>query len=119
MPVRTGFISRALMFEDVRRYVRDNLQEDRLSPQNVIEALGLPRSTIYRLFEHEGGLGAYIQQLRLRVAADDLVRTPRVPIKDIGYSVGFKSAAHFTRAFRCAYDITPREMRRNSFIYPV
>ena len=112
-------VSRAIMFENVRRYVRDNLQEDGLSPRHVIEALGLPRSTIYRLFEHEGGLGAYIQQLRLRVAADDLVRTPTVPIKDIGYSVGFKSAEHFTRAFRYAYDITPREMRRNNFIYPV
>ncbi|TKC91688.1 helix-turn-helix domain-containing protein [Trinickia terrae] len=110
-------VGRALMFDHVRRYVRANLQEYELSPQSVIESLGLPRSTIYRMFEHEGGLGAYIQHLRLRTAADDLVRIPIVPIKDIGYSVGFKSAAHFTRAFQHAYEITPKEMRLNHYRY--
>ena len=110
-------VSRALMFEFVRSYVRANLPDDGLSPQSVIDSLRLPRSTIYRLFEHEGGLGAYIQHLRLRVAADELIRTPWIPIKDIGYSLGFKSAAHFTRAFQSVYEITPRELRRNGFIY--
>lgn len=110
-------VNRALMFEFVRSYVRANLQEDGLSPQRVIDTLRFPRSTIYRLFEHEGGLGAYIQHLRLRVAANELIRTPRTPIKDIGYSLGFKSAEHFTRAFQSAYEITPRELRRKGFIY--
>jgi len=109
-------VHRALMFECVRGYVRTNLHESELSPQSVIESLGLPRSTIYRLFEHEGGLGAYIQHLRLRAAADELVRIPNVLIKDIGYSVGFKSASHFTHAFQDAYGITPQEMRLNDFV---
>ncbi|QCP52100.1 helix-turn-helix domain-containing protein [Trinickia violacea] len=110
-------VSRALMFDHVRRYVRANLQECELSPESVIESLGLPRSTIYRLFEHEGGLGAYIRHLRLRTAADDLIRIPTIAIKDIGYSVGFKSAAHFTRAFQGAYEITPKELRLNNYRY--
>ncbi|MGV2293434.1 helix-turn-helix domain-containing protein [Trinickia sp. YCB016] len=110
-------VGRALMFDHVRRYVRANLQECELSPESVIESLGLPRSTIYRLFEHEGGLGAYIRDLRLRTAANDLVRNPITPIKDIGYSLGFKSAAHFTRAFQGAYEITPKEMRLNHYRY--
>lgn len=109
-------VSRALMFESVRSYVRANLQECELSPQSIIESLGLPRSTIYRMFEHEGGLGAYIQHLRLRAAADDLVRIPRGLIKDIGYSVGFKTASHFTHAFQNAYGMTPQEMRLNEFV---
>ncbi|CAE6763966.1 AraC family transcriptional regulator [Paraburkholderia haematera] len=111
-------VGRALMFEYTRRYVRANLQECELSPESVVESLGLPRSTIYRLFEHEGGLGAYIRHLRLRAAADELVRFPSVPIKDVGYSVGFKSASDFTRAFRRAYEMTPQEMRLNDFRYP-
>jgi AraC-like DNA-binding protein len=110
-------VGRALMYDNVRSYVRANLQDDGLSAQSVIESLGLPRSSIYRLFEHEGGLGAYIQYLRLRIAADDLVRIPKAPIKDIGYSLGFKSASHFTRAFQGAYEMTPREMRLNGFVY--
>jgi AraC-like DNA-binding protein len=110
-------VSRALMYERARRHVRANLHEYALSPENVIDSLSLPRSTIYRLFEHEGGLGAYIRALRLRAAADDLVRFPTVPIKDIGYSVGFKSASDFTRAFRRTYEMTPQEMRLHDYRY--
>jgi AraC-like DNA-binding protein len=110
-------VSRALMFECARRHVRANLQECDLSPESVIESLGLPRSTLYRLFEHEGGLGAYIRHLRLRAAADDLVRFPTVSIKDIGYSVGFRSASDFTRAFRRTYEVSPQEMRLNDYRY--
>ena len=110
-------VNRALMYEHTRSYVRSNLQEGGLSPEGVIESPGLPRSTIYRLFEHDGGLGAYIRQLRLRAAADDLVRFPKTAIKDIGYSVGFNSASHFTRSFRDAYEITPQELRLNSYRY--
>jgi AraC-like DNA-binding protein len=110
-------VGRALMFEYTRQYVRAKLPEHELSPESVVESLGLPRSTIYRLFKHEGGLGAYIRHLRLRAAADELVRFPGVPIKDVGYSVGFKSASDFTRAFRRAYDMTPEEMRQNEYRY--
>ncbi|MGA3251589.1 MAG: helix-turn-helix transcriptional regulator, partial [Paraburkholderia sp.] len=110
-------VGRALMFEYTRRYVRAKLQEYELSPESVVESLGLPRSTIYRLFKHEGGLGAYIRHLRLRAAADELVRFPGIPIQDIGFSVGFKSASDFTRAFRRAYEMTPQEMRLNEFRY--
>ncbi|MFL9866536.1 helix-turn-helix domain-containing protein [Paraburkholderia fungorum] len=110
-------VGRALMFDHARRYVRANLQDCELSPDSVIESLALPRSTIYRLFEHEGGLGAYIRHLRLRTAADELVRFPGVPIKDVGYSVGFKSASDFTRAFRRAYEMTPQEVRLNDYRY--
>ena len=104
-------IDRALMFYIARRYIHANLHDSELSPDHVVEALALPRTTIYRLFQHEGGLGAYIRHLRLRAAADDLIRFPRIPVKDVAYSVGFKSASDFTRAFRRAYDIAPHEVR--------
>jgi AraC-like DNA-binding protein len=104
-------VRRALMLDDARRFIRANLYDWELSPERVVEALGLPRPTIYRLFQHEGGLGTYIRHLRLRAAVDDLVQFPGLPIKEIAYSVGFKSASDFTRAFRRAYDIAPQEVR--------
>ena len=102
---------RAAMFDNVRRYVQANLQDCDLSPESVLDALGLPRPTLYRLFQHEGGIGAYIRHLRLRQAADDLVRHPNLPVKDIAYGHGFKSASDFTRAFRRAYDMVPQDIR--------
>jgi AraC-like DNA-binding protein len=92
-------IARAVMFDDARRFVRENLENCDLSPQFLLESLGLSRPTVYRLFQHVGGLDAYIRHLRLRAAANDLVQFPRIPVKDIAYSLGFKSASDFTRSF--------------------
>ncbi|WP_201748518.1 hypothetical protein, partial [Escherichia coli] len=52
---------RAAMFAEVRRYIQANLHQAGLTPDSVIQALRLPRPTVYRLFQHEGGLGAYIR----------------------------------------------------------
>jgi len=109
-----GAAARAAMFGQVRRYVQANLHRADLSPEGVLTALRLPRPTLYRLFQHEGGLGAYIRHLRLRHAADDLVRYPHLMVTDVAYGVGFKSPSDFTRAFRRAYGMSPQEFRASS-----
>ncbi|QNK65406.1 helix-turn-helix transcriptional regulator [Variovorax sp. PAMC26660] len=106
--------ARAAMFGQVRRYVQANLHRADLSPESVLTALRMPRPTLYRMFQHEGGLGAYIRHLRLRHAADDLIRYPHLMVTDVAYGVGFKSPSDFTRAFRRAYDLSPRDFRASS-----
>jgi len=76
-------LARAATFDRVRHFVRVNLDNGDLTPEYVIESLGLSRPTVYRLFQHEGGLGNYIQYLRLRTAADELRRFPQVQIQDV------------------------------------
>jgi AraC-like DNA-binding protein len=95
----------------VRRFIEANLHQSDLTPSQVINALHLKRATIYRWFEHEGGLGAYIRNRRLRVAADELVRFPHLPVIEVAYGLGFKSASDFTRAFRRAFHMNPQDMR--------
>lgn len=102
---------RAAMLDNVLRHIRTHLHDADLSPESVLQALGLPRSTVYRLFRQEGGLEHYIRGVRLRGAAEELVRFPLVPVKDIAYAFGFRSASDFSRAFRRAYDMTPQEIR--------
>lgn len=103
--------ARAAMFGRVRRYIQANLHRSELSPESVLNALQLPRPTLYRMFQHEGGLGTYIRHLRLRHAANDLVRYPHLMVTDIAYGIGFKSASDFTRAFRRAYGMAPQDFR--------
>jgi len=103
--------ARAVMFGLVRRYVQAHLHEAELSPEGVLNALQLPRSTLYRLFQQEGGLGAYIRHLRLRRAADMLARNLHMTVTDIAYELGFKSSSDFARAFRRAYGMTPRDFQ--------
>lgn len=104
-------LARAIAFDQARCYVHANLHDGDLSPERVVESLGLSRPTIYRLFQHEGGLGAYIRHVRLRAAANELVAWPGVPVHHIAYAHGFKSASDFTRAFRRAYGLAPRDIR--------
>lgn len=107
----TRAAARAAMFGQVRRYIQAHLTDDELSPESVLHALQFPRPTIYRLFQHEGGVGAYIRHLRLRHAADELIRHPHRAVIEIAYGLGFKSASDFTRAFRRAYDMAPQDFR--------
>jgi AraC-like DNA-binding protein len=101
----------AALMGQVRRHVEANLYQPDLTPSSVVQALQLKRATIYRWFEHEGGLGAYIRNRRLREAADELVRFPHRQVVEIAYGLGFKSASDFTRAFRRAFDMSPQDMR--------
>lgn len=101
----------AAVLAQVRRFVDANLHRPDLSPASVVQTLHLKRATIYRWFEHEGGLGAYIRNRRLREAADELVRFPRLQVMDIAYGLGFNSASDFTRAFRRAFDMSPQDLR--------
>ncbi|SAL34325.1 AraC family transcriptional regulator [Caballeronia sordidicola] len=103
------------VLNQVRRYIEANLHQPELSPSSVVEALQLKRATIYRWFEHEGGLGAYIRNRRLREAAGELVRFPNLQVIDIAYGLGFRSASDFTRAFRRAYGMSPQDARVRAF----
>jgi AraC-like DNA-binding protein len=101
----------AAVLAKVRRFVEANLHQADLSPAKVVQTLQLKRATIYRWFEHEGGLGAYIRNRRLREAASDLVRFPQLQVTEIAYGLGFNSASDFTRAFRRAFDMSPQDLR--------
>ncbi|MGO4326206.1 helix-turn-helix domain-containing protein [Cupriavidus sp. 2TAF22] len=101
---------RAAVYGQVRRHVEANLHDPDLSPDSVLASLHLSRASVYRLFEHEGGLAAYIRSRRLRMAADELVRFPHMEVQDIALGLGFNDASSFTRAFRRAFDIAPREL---------
>lgn len=103
--------ARAAMVSQVKRHIRANLHTAELSPESLIAALQLPRTTLYRMFQHEGGLGTYIRNLRLREAADELAEFPHLAVTDIAYGLGFKSPSDFTRAFRRAYALSPQDFR--------
>ena len=107
----TRAAARSVMFGLVRRHIQSHLHEADLSPEYLLDRLQLPRRTLYRLFEHEGGIEAYIRHSRLREAAAELATRRDLSVMDIAYVLGFKSAQDFARAFRRAYDMAPQDLR--------
>lgn len=109
-------IVHAAVRAQVERHVQLNLYHRELTPEAIVATFAdrydISRPTLYRLFESEGGLAAYIRHCRLREAADELASNARIAVIDVAYGLGFGSASDFTRAFRRSYGMAPMEFRQ-------
>lgn len=100
------------LFAQARVEIERNLHRN-LTADTVCAALNMSRSTLYRLFEPFGGVRAYIQERRLRRSTEALLSDTAsgMRICDIAYAWGFASEAHYSRAFRQRYGMSPRDAR--------
>jgi AraC-like DNA-binding protein len=89
-------------------YIERNLTSRALTPASVADAIHVSRSTLYRMFSTSGGVNRYIVRARLdraRSALADAGQARRV--SEVAFGSGFLSEAHFCRAFRRAFGVTP------------
>jgi AraC-like DNA-binding protein len=102
----------AVLAARARDYVRRHAARPDLSVAQVCTALRVSRSHLYRAFEADGGIARYVQRCRLAQAFAALSnQVDRRQVSEIAYDYGFSSAAHFARAFRRRYGMTPRDAR--------
>ncbi len=107
--VRTHLKTRA-------RLLIDNNLTGNLSPDHLCKQLHISRASLYRLFAAHGGVQAYIQDRRLKRCAEALLNQSNMDrrIYDIAFSWGFHSEAHFSRAFRAKFGLSPSDARERS-----
>lgn len=100
-----------------QRYITDHLGDSELTPGAVATALGVSVRYLHLLFQEETtSPGRWMTGQRLTRAAQAL-RDPRQTdrtITEIAFRFGFKDAAHFSRAFKASYGLSPREYRRQA-----
>ncbi|MGJ7506080.1 AraC family transcriptional regulator [Variovorax sp. GT1P44] len=100
------------LLRQIRQYMEEHLAEEDLSTDRICAHFRISRSTLYRLFEAEGGVIAYLQDRRLlRIHALLASPTQRCYLGRLAADNGFKSATHFSRAFRAKFGHSPRETR--------
>jgi AraC-like DNA-binding protein len=102
-----------------RRFIAQNLRNPELTVPLIAAAVCVSEAHLSRLFRGEGqSVMRYVWDSRLALAADMLRRggrgdkghdRGRVQISDIAYRCGFSTPAHFSRAFRDRYGVSPRE----------
>jgi AraC-like DNA-binding protein len=94
-------------------YLDENLSNRDLTPEKLAAAVGLSRTSLYRIFAPEGGVHSYILARRLDRCLAALVDDKRLlrSIGAIAYTHGFNSEAHFSRAFHRRFGITARDLR--------
>lgn len=98
--------------ERIQRHIAQNLAAP-LSPDALCQHFGISRSLLYRLFESLGGVAHYVQQRRLLRAFHALASPAnrRLRVAEVATRSGFASEAHFSRTFRAAFGLTPRDVR--------
>lgn len=97
----------------IRRFIRENLRDPHLGPQGIAHAHTMSVRTLHALFEETGeSVAALIRRERLDHAMNDLRRIDGGSVTEIAFRWGFQDSAHFSRAFKKQFGLTPRDARR-------
>lgn len=107
----------ALLAVSVREYIEANLSDPMLSPASIAAAHFISTRHLHNVF-HESGttVASWIRSQRLDGARREL-RDPLHAGKSVGAVAarwGFLDAAHFSRTFRDAFGVSPRDWRRGA-----
>ncbi|GIJ29601.1 AraC family transcriptional regulator [Micromonospora qiuiae] len=98
----------------IHDFLERRLGDPNLSPQAVAAAHGISVRTLYRLFEKESlTMADWIRHRRLERCRNDLADPllAHRTIQMVASRWGFTDAAHFSRIFRSAYGISPKDYR--------
>jgi len=101
-----------------RRFIELHLRDEDLGAPQLCAQLRVSRSTLYRVFMPVGGIAQYVKERRLARIHEALATGPAgQSISRLAEQYGFKSAAHFSTAFREQYGYSAREvMQRRPII---
>ena len=98
---------------EIVEFIRSGLADPNLSPATILARFPLSRSSLFRLFEADGGVKRVIRQERLRAIRSHLLdEGDSRSIEDLALAYGFSSDWSLTRAFREVYGVTPASLRR-------
>ncbi|GAB1154484.1 AraC family transcriptional regulator [Paenibacillus illinoisensis] len=91
-----------------RTYIEQNYWKSTLTVAEIVQAVNLERSYLFRKFKEATGesISAYITACRIRRACE-LLKTSRLSIQSIAYSVGYNDPLYFSRVFKKATSYTP------------
>jgi AraC-like DNA-binding protein len=104
----------AARLRELQAYALAHLGDPGLSPRSAARASYISVRQLHRLFAREGlSFAAWAREQRLRRCRDDLAdpRLNHLAISGIAERWGYRSQAHFTRAFSARFGVTPREFR--------
>jgi AraC family transcriptional regulator, positive regulator of tynA and feaB len=108
-------VAREAVRAEIRRYVRAHLQEAALGPGTIAAAHSMSVRALHALFEDaDESVAGLVRRERLTRCMQDLQRPGCGSVTEIAFRWGFSDAAHFSRAFKRAFGITPTEMRHTA-----
>ena len=104
----------ARMVESLDNYIRENCAEE-ISNTEIGAIFGYHPFYVSRVLKEKKGitLRQYIIAYRLK-AAKSMLLTTKKSMAEIAEETGFTDASYFTKTFRAAFGLTPKEFRNKS-----
>jgi AraC-like DNA-binding protein len=100
----------------IRTFILERLHEPELSPARIAAAHAISVRQLHRLFESTGAtVERWIWQQRLQRCHHELITQRDCNVSQIAFRWGFNDAAHFSRAFKARFGISPRALRSAAF----
>lgn len=96
----------------IKRYIEEHFTES-ITLEQTAARFYVSKEYLSKVFKAEVGIGFadYIASLRME-KAKKLILEQKVPIKDVGYMVGYLEQTHFYKKFKHYFSMTPGEMRQ-------
>lgn len=96
------------LFQLATQTARRKLSDPDFGPEELASALSISRSKLFRLFEAHGGVQRWLLAERLSASLHCIaLSSGRQKISAIARDHGFRSEAHFSRAFQKRYQVSP------------
>ena len=105
---------RQLAFEQVKSHIEAHLTDPSLGVAALARRFRMTERNIHKLFEEAGvTVSAHIRARRLAMCRRDLEGTTLAArqVGEIANHWGFADASHFSKVFRAAYGLSPKEVR--------
>lgn len=98
----------------VRKVIESNLSEEAFSIEKLANELMISRSNLHRKIKSLSGLSTseFVNLIRLKYAVK-LIKEENYRFNEVAFRVGFSSQSYFTRCFKKAYNVTPKEYFNN------
>lgn len=96
----------------IRAHIEENLADPNLGPESIARAQHISVRYLHKLFQQDGTtVGQWVRQRRLDACRRELERPShrQTSVSAVAHRWGFVSHSHFSRAFRDAYGVSPRE----------
>lgn len=96
----------------IQNYIRAHCHNQQLLPAQIAHRFHMSVRYLYKLFDDECyTVGQFIQHCRLERSAYLLVTWPTLHVAQVAYRSGFSDPSHYSRTFKKAYGMGPKEYR--------
>ena len=105
------------LFRRILEHMEANYTDCELSPEKIANANGISTRYLHSLFQQAGmTVSRWMWERRLKATREDLL-DPNMShrrVSEIAFGRGFNDPAHFSRAFKNRFDMSPSKMRQLS-----